>query len=95
MVYKGVQKGHVLEADTTTGMISTDPDNVDSPFVLMPRKDPAAFAAMIMYAHYCEKGLAEEIKDWLTKVAMAPTICGSQGERNRRHLDLKALRDIL
>ncbi|GAG93471.1 unnamed protein product, partial [marine sediment metagenome] len=75
-------------------MKSTDPENVDSPFVLMPRKDPAAFIAMLAYARNCEKDLAAEIKGWLTKVAEAPPAYGSQGDRNRRFLRLQSLRDI-
>ena len=42
--------------------LSTDPEDVDSPFVLMPRKDPAAFQAMVAYARHCEKALAIEIR---------------------------------
>lgn len=63
-------------------MLSTDPDNVDSPFVLMPRKDPAAYAAMIAYAQCCEPHLAAEIAEWLRKIANAPAIFGTQGTRN-------------
>jgi len=44
--------------DRAEVMNSTDPGNADSPFVLMPRKDPAAFAAMVAYAHRCEPDLA-------------------------------------
>lgn len=61
---------------------STDPNDVDSPFVLMPRKDPAAFTAMMVYARYCEPGLAAEIRAWLTKIAEAPPVFGTQGARN-------------
>lgn len=63
-------------------MLSTDPDNVDSPFVLMPRKDPAAYAAMIAYAQCCEPKLAAEIAEWLGKIANAPPVFGTQGTRN-------------
>jgi len=76
-------------------MLSTDPDDINSPFVLMPRKDPAAFYALLAYARSCEKDLAAEIKGWLTKIAEAPAAYGSQGERNRRFLRLQALRDII
>ncbi len=77
------------------GMKSTDPNNVDSPFVLMPHKDPAAFSAMIAYARCCEKDLASEVKEWLTKIAEAPTALGTQGSRNRRRMALRAIGDIL
>lgn len=91
MVYK-IEPDGKLEAH---GMESTDPDNVDSPFVLMPRKDPAAFAALITYARYCEKDLAKEIKEYLQKVAEAPTVYGTQGERNRQHSRLRLIKDII
>jgi hypothetical protein len=64
-------------------MLSTDPDNIDSPFVLMPRKDPAAFHAMLTYAALCEPRLADEIHAWLRKIARAAPKYGTQGERNR------------
>jgi len=75
----------ILDLDTMeTGapMASTNPDDVDSPFVLMPRKDPAAFAAMIYYAQCCEPKLAAEIANWLVKIANAPPMFGTQGARN-------------
>jgi len=65
-----------------TSMVSTDPDDVDSPFVLMPRKDPAAFAAMLAYAQCCEPNLALEIDKWLEKIAQAEPSFGTQGIRN-------------
>lgn len=76
--------GGPLDPAQTLGppMASTDPDNVDSPFVLMPRKDPAAFAAMIVYAQCCQPSLAAEIAEWLVKVANAPPAFGTQGTRN-------------
>ena len=73
-------------------MLSTDPDNVDSPFVLMPRKDPAALYALLSYAQVCESDLATEIHGWLEKVVRAPVQYGSQGERNRIHMKLKQIR---
>lgn len=76
-------------------MLSTDPDNVDSPFVLMPRKDPAAFAAMITYARYCEPQLSAEIKDWLRMIAGADYVLGTQGQRNYKFMRLKATNDII
>lgn len=76
-------------------MKATDPDDIDSPFVLMPRKDPAAFAAMITYARYCEPSLANEIKAWLRKVVGAKPIFGTQGARNMQASRLKATQDII
>lgn len=64
------------------GMKSTDPDNVDSPFVLMPRKDPAAFVALVAYTEFCEPQLANEIRAWLRKVTDADPVFGTQGKRN-------------
>ncbi len=73
-------------------MLSTDPENVDSPFVLMPRKDPAAFYALLNYAQACEPDLAGEIREWLEKVVEAPAQYGTQGNRNRVHMKLKQMR---
>ena len=73
------------------GMKSVDPDNVDSPFVLMPRKDPAAYEALYVYMQLCEPQLANEIRAWLRKIAEADSIYGTQGERNRRSIRLKSL----
>jgi len=76
---------------SAVGMESTDPDDVDSPFVLMPRKDPAAFYALLHYAQVCEEDLAREIRVWLEKVVSAPTKYGTQGERNRVAVYLKQM----
>ncbi len=73
-------------------MLSTDPENVDSPFVLMPRKDPAAFYALLNYAKVCEDDLAFEIREWLEKVIEAPPVFGTQGLRNRVVMKLKQMR---
>lgn len=75
-------------------MPSTDPTDIDSPFVLLPRKDPAAFVAMVAYARHCEPDLANEIKAWLRTIAGAEPIFGTQGERNFKVNRLKALQDI-
>lgn len=74
------------------GMKSTDPDNVNSPFVLMPRKDPAAFYALMNYTKMCEPGLALEIREWVGKIVEAPPILGTQGTRNRMEMKRKQLR---
>lgn len=76
--------GGPLDPAQTLGppMASTDPGNADSPFVLMPRKDPAAYAAMIAYAQCCEPSLAAEIAEWLNWIAKTPPVFGSQGTRN-------------
>lgn len=78
-----------------TAVLSTDPTSADSPFVLMPRKDPAAFVAMIAYARHCEPDLAGEIKAWLHTIIEAEPVYGTQGERNLRTNKFRALRDIL
>lgn len=72
-------------------MNATDPENPDSPFVLMPRKDPAAFTAVMTYARHCEPDLAAEIRDWLRKVANAPPEYGTQGTRNLSNMRLDAI----
>lgn len=68
--------------DVGLPVLSTNPDDIDSPFVLMPRKDPAAFMAMITYMNSCEPRLANEISTWLKKIAAAPAKVGTQGQRN-------------
>lgn len=75
-------------------MLSTDPADVDSPFVLMPRKDPAAFAAMGTYMDLCEPQLANEIRAWLRKVAAAEPIFGTQGKRNFSAIRIKRLHEV-
>jgi len=67
-------------------MKSTDPEDVDSPFVLMPRKDPAAFLALLVYASQCEPDLAMEIQGWLNKIAEAEPKYGTQGCRNQTYM---------
>lgn len=76
-------------------MDSTDPENIDSPFVLMPRKDPAAFYAMMHYASSCEHELAREIESFLRKVAEAEPKYGTQGMRNRTKMRLEFIRQVL
>lgn len=73
------------------GMPATDPDDIDSPFVLMPRKDPAAFYALLNYAQACENDLAADIRVWLQKVIEAPAKYGTQGERNRVAMRMKQM----
>lgn len=73
-------------------MQSTDPENVDSPFVLMPRKDPAAFRAMVCYANFCEPGLKIDIVNWLEKIADADPILGTQGVRNVKEMRIQEIR---
>ena len=73
---------------------STDPDNNESPFVLIPGKDPAAFHAMLAYAEHCEKDLGEEILDWLTFILESLPQLGTQGRRNLA-LELGAALDIV
>lgn len=76
-------------------MKATDPDNVDSPFVLMPRKDPSAYAAMVTYARMCEPELAREIKEFLYKVVDAEPVFGTQGTRNLKAVRRRSLSDIM
>lgn len=72
-------------------MLATEPDDVDSPFVLMPRKDPAAFRALICYALYCEPDLRAEIASWLHKIADAEPVLGTQGARNYMAIKTKEI----
>jgi len=86
MVY-GMMNGRM----TGIGMPSVIPSDPDSPFVLMPRKDPAAFNAVMTYARYCEPDLAAEIRDWLREIANAPAEYGTQGARNLKNMRLDAI----
>ena len=65
-----------------TDMRSTDPEDIDSPFVIMPRKDHAGFLALITYARFCEPDLRAELSSWLDKIADAGPELGTQGMRN-------------
>ncbi len=65
-----------------TPMLSTDPKDIDAPFVLMPRKDPAAYLAMVTYIANCEPKLANELRTWLRLIAHSPRATGTQGQRN-------------
>jgi len=72
-------------------MLATDPNDINSPFVLMPRKDPAAMAAMLTYMSYCEPALANEIRPWLRKIIEAEPIFGSQGTRNYKYVRSRSI----
>ena len=76
------------------GMKATDPNDVDSPFVLMPRKDPAAFAAIATYMDLCEPRLANEIRAWLRNITAAEPIFGTQGKRNLAAIRAKRLLEL-
>lgn len=76
---------------TSPPMLSTNPDDVDSPFVLMPRKDPAAFYALCAYAQACESDLRIEIVEWLEKIVEVDPVYGTQGSRNRKEMKLKQI----
>jgi len=73
------------------GMNSTNPKDVNSPFVLMPRKDPVAFHAMRAYADMCEAPLGNAIRAWLRLIAQAEPIYGTQGRKNRAAIQLRLL----
>lgn len=88
VVYKMSHTGE----ETGPGMMSTDPHSVNSPFVLLPRKDPAAFFAMVNYAQVCEPDLSEEIVEWLERIVGVSPAYGTQGVRNWKAMKLKQLR---
>ena len=69
-------------AELGPSMLATDPENIDAPFVIFPRKDPAAFHALLAYADVCEKGLRMEIIQFAGKVAESDISFGTQGARN-------------
>ncbi len=72
---------------------SVDTDDVNSPFVLMPRKDPAAFKALLFYMTICEPSLANEIRPWLHKIAESEPVYGTQGLRNRKFSLLRIINE--
>ena len=72
-------------------MLATDPEDIDSPFVLMPRKDPAAYEAVRIYAMMCEPQLGNEIRTWLRKVIESEPVYGTQGKRNRAAMRMRFL----
>ena len=59
-------------------------------FVLSPDKDPAALAALMTYAEFCEPELATDIEQWVEaikkRVSGREAILGSVGAANARHL---------
>ena len=91
MVYRIFDDGSGV---SKVGVKSTDPENIDSPFVLMPRKDPAALYALLQYAQMCEDSLAREIRVWVGKIIEAPSVHGTQDERNRVHIGKKMMDSI-
>ena len=97
MVYRILASAGDLVESTVSkvGIESTNPDDIDSSFVLLPRKDPAAYYALLHYAQVCEPALAREIRVWLEKVIKAPPEYGTQGERNRVAMKLKQMEIIL
>lgn len=96
MVYKAKvsESGKNATAIPESGVWATDPNDVNSPFVLMPRKDPAAFIAMLTYASLCEPSLASEIRIWLESIAKADPVYGTQGSRNRIVMRLRDIQEI-
>ena len=93
-VVRKIPVGADIKSLPVDSMLSTDPNDVNSPFVLMPRKDPAAFAAMIYYAQCCEPKLAAEISGWLARIASAEPKFGTQGARNYTSTRLVAVEQI-
>jgi hypothetical protein len=75
-------------------LLATDPSDVNSPFVLMPRKDPAAFMAMLAYASVCEPSLANEIRVWLSDIAKSTPDYGDQGFRNKVAMQLRQIQEF-
>ncbi len=89
-----VQK--VNEEGVTFGnvMLATDPSDVDAPFVIFPRKDPAAFHALLAYAAVCEKGLRAEILLFAEEVAKSAPEFGTQGTRNWQSLLMDKVKSV-
>ena len=94
IVYK-ILKGDNIPVRLTEGVsLATDPNDPNSPFVLKPRKDPAAFVAMLAYASVCEPSLGNEIRIWLTEIAKSSPDYGDQGFRNRVAMQLRQIQEF-
>ena len=78
--YEVYRKGGKIGSEHIT--VSVNTSEIDSPFVLMPRKDPAAMKALECYADFCEPELSRQIKRWIQLIKKAPKILGTQGKRN-------------
>lgn len=80
----GVFKLHEPSNEVSSPSIlkSANTEDVDAPFVLFPRKDPAAFMAMVRYAQICDPQLSNDINMWLAKIALSKPEYGTQGARN-------------
>ena len=90
VVYRvGEDKGRV-----GSDMLATEPSDVDAPFVIFPRKDPAAFHALLSYAAVCEKGLRAEILLWAEKIAVCDPDFGTQGARNWQTLLMDKVKSV-
>ncbi len=89
-----VQK--IGESGVPTGkvMLATDPGDVDAPFVIFPRKDPAAFHALLTYADVCEKGLRMEILEFAGKIAESDPAFGTQGARNWQTILMERVKSV-
>lgn len=87
MVTKIVEPGIPLPPS----MRATNPDDINSPFVIMPHKDPVGYVALLRYAELCEPNLASEILIWARKIASAPPEYGTQGTRNSINIRIKML----
>lgn len=79
MLYK---KYDVFKRTSQEKTESVDILDVNSSFVLMPRKDPAAMIALKCYAANCEPELSEQIRKWINRIEKAPRVRGTQGKRN-------------
>jgi hypothetical protein len=59
-----------------------DREDPDAPFVLKPRKDPAALAALRAYRDHCYPELARELEAWIRAIESAAPVRGDIGRRN-------------
>ena len=72
------------------GLLVPDEDDHPKYFVLSPERDPAALAALMSYAEFCEDELAKDIETWIDeikdKASRSELDLGTVGAENARHL---------
>ena len=77
-----------LGAGERDGFATFDPE-APRRFVLSPERDPAALAALMTYAEFCEPELAADIEAWVKEIKeLVPgeLRLGEVGASNARHI---------
>jgi hypothetical protein len=78
-----------LDLEERGGFSAFDP-NTPRKFVLSPERDPAALAALLTYAEFCEPELAADIEAWVADIkehaSKGELRLGEVGATNAQHL---------